>query len=87
MFALLLYSGESTSHILRVAIKARSRALGPFHPSFDVNKIIKEALVKTLPADAHIRLSNRLFISVTRVSDGKSVILSQFDSKEDLIQV
>lgn len=79
--------GEATSEILKVAIKARSRALGPFHPSFDVNKIIYDGLIKTLPEDAHLRANGKLFISVTRVSDGKNVRLSQFDSKEDLIQV
>lgn len=43
--------------------------------------------MNALPDDAHKRVSGRLHISVTRVSDGKNVILSQFDSKEDLIQV
>jgi hypothetical protein len=80
-------SGESTSEVLKVAIQARSRALGPFHPTFDVNKIIRDALEKVLPEDCHKRVNGRLHISVTRVSDSKNVILSQFDSKEDLIQV
>lgn len=78
--------GESTSEILQVAIKARSRALGPFHPSFDVNKIIYDGLVKTLPDDAHLRANGRLFISVTRISDGQNVIIDQFKSKEELIK-
>lgn len=82
-----LISGESTSDILQVAIKARARALGPFHPSFDVNKIIADLLFKTLPDDAHKRASGRLNISATRVSDGKNVIINKFDSKEDLIKV
>lgn len=70
-----------------MATQARSRALGPLHPTFDVNKIIRDALEKVLPEDAHKRVNGRLNISVTRVHDGKNVILSQFDSKEDLIQV
>ena len=70
-----------------MAIKARARALGPFHPSFDVNKIIYDGLVKTLPDDCHKRATGRLYISATRVSDGKNVLISQFDSKEDLIRV
>lgn len=79
--------GDSTSDILKVAVKARSRALGPFHPGFDINKIIFDALIKTLPDDAHKRVSGKLHISVTRVSDGKNVLLNQFDSKEELVQV
>ncbi|RWS07584.1 patatin-like phospholipase domain-containing protein 2 [Dinothrombium tinctorium] len=77
----------STTHILKVAIQARSRALGPFHPAFDINKIIADALRKVLPEDAHLMVNGRLHISVTRVTDGQNVILSQFYSKEDLIQV
>ncbi|XP_076320466.1 patatin-like phospholipase domain-containing protein 2 isoform X2 [Tachypleus tridentatus] len=38
------------------------------------------------PEDAHLRCRGRLHISVTRVSDGENVLLTQFDSKEDLIQ-
>lgn len=84
---MLHFAGESTSQVLKVATEARSRALGPFHPTFDVNKIIRDALEKVLPEDAHIKVNGRLHISVTRVHDGKNVILSVFDSKEDLIQV
>ncbi|KAI1296718.1 Patatin-like phospholipase domain-containing protein 2 [Halotydeus destructor] len=78
--------GNSASDILKVAIKARSRVLGPFHPTFDVNRIMRDAMDSALPVDAHKRVNGRLHISVTRVSDGKNVILSQFDSREDLIQ-
>lgn len=87
LICLFSFSAESTSDLLKVAIKARSRALGPFHPTFDVTKILYDALVKALPDDAHKKVSGRLFISVTRVSDGKNKIISHFDSKDDLIQV
>lgn len=39
-----------------------------------------------LPDDAHVRVSGKLHISLTRVYDGKNVIVSQFNSKEDLMQ-
>jgi patatin-like phospholipase domain-containing protein 2 len=79
--------GESTSEILQVAIKARHRALGPFHPAFDVNQIIYDGLNKTLPDDCHHKLTGRLYVSVTRVSDGKNVLINQFNSKDDVIRV
>ncbi|XP_046917761.2 uncharacterized protein LOC124498094 [Dermatophagoides farinae] len=78
--------GESTSEILNVAMRARARALGPFHPSFDINRILYDLLMRTLPDDAHIRANGRMYISVTRVSDGKNVIINQFKSKEELIK-
>lgn len=43
--------------------------------------------MKTLPDDAHIRANGRLFISVTRLSDGKNVLINQYQSKDDLIKV
>lgn len=44
-------------------------------------------LFQFLPDDAHIRVNGKLHISLTRVYDGKNVIVSQFNSKEDLLQV
>ncbi|XP_013787780.1 patatin-like phospholipase domain-containing protein 2, partial [Limulus polyphemus] len=78
--------GESTTDVLKIAVKARARALGPFHPGFDINNILHDGLTNMFPEDAHIRCKGRLHISVTRVSDGENVLLTQFDSKEDLIQ-
>ena len=40
-----------------------------------------------MPDDAHVRVSGKLHVSLTRVRDGKNVIVSQFDSREELIQV
>lgn len=78
--------GESTTDVLRIAGEARSRTLGPLHPRFDLNKILHEGLVKLLPEDAHLRCNGRLHVSVTRCSDGKNILLSEFSSKDELIQ-
>ncbi|KAG0415907.1 hypothetical protein HPB47_006935 [Ixodes persulcatus] len=78
--------GESTTYVLRIAVRARQRALGPLHPGFDINSIIHDGLVKLLPDNAHLMCNGRLHVSLTRVSDGKNVLLSHFDSREDLIQ-
>ncbi|XP_063914547.1 patatin-like phospholipase domain-containing protein 2 isoform X1 [Zophobas morio] len=79
--------GETTSDVLRVAIEARKRSLGPFNPSFNIHNLLLEGLEKFLPDDAHVRVSGKLHVSLTRVRDGKNVIVSQFDSREELIQV
>ncbi|KAL6426109.1 hypothetical protein ACFW04_008996 [Cataglyphis niger] len=78
--------GEMTSNVLRLAGEARQHTLGPFSPSFDVQHFLLENLRKFLPDDAHIRVNGKLHISMTRVYDGKNVIVSQFNSKEDLMQ-
>lgn len=76
----------ATTDILRVAIDARARALGPFHPSFNINTTVREALERGLPDDVHVRASGKLHISLTRAYDSANVIVSQFDSKEEVIQ-
>lgn len=43
--------------------------------------------MRTLPDDAHKKANGRLYISVTRMSDGKNVIINKFKSKEELIKV
>ncbi|XP_068218682.1 1-acylglycerol-3-phosphate O-acyltransferase Pnpla3-like isoform X1 [Palaemon carinicauda] len=78
--------GTITSSVLKTATEARSRTLGPFSPTFNVEKLLREGLFSVLPDDAHKIVSGKLFISVTRVSDGKNILLSQFDSREELIQ-
>ncbi|XP_050409774.1 patatin-like phospholipase domain-containing protein 2 isoform X1 [Patella vulgata] len=78
--------GECTNFTLRLATKARSRTLGPLHPSFNINKILREALRQVLPSNAHELATGRLFISLTRVSDKQAVIVSEYESKEELIQ-
>ncbi|KAL4225553.1 Patatin-like phospholipase domain-containing protein 2 [Mactra antiquata] len=78
--------GECTKFTLRLATKARSFSIGPLHPSFKITKILRDALREVLPDNAHEIASGRLFISLTRVSDRQSVIVSEYSSKEELIQ-
>ncbi|KAJ8982979.1 hypothetical protein NQ317_001419 [Molorchus minor] len=79
-------SSEMTSDVLQVAIDARSRSLGAFSPSFNIHRLLLANLEKFLPDDAHVRVSGKLHISLTRVHDGKNVVVTQFDSREELIQ-
>lgn len=73
--------------MIEVAKEARRRNLGPLHPSFNLVKVLKTGLSRDLPADAHVLASGRLCVSLTRVSDGENVLVSDFSSKEELIQV
>ena len=73
--------------VISVAKEARKRNLGPLHPSFNLVKVLKAGLERDLPADAHLRVAGRLSVSLTRVADGENVLVSDFNSKEELIQV
>ncbi|XP_050457192.1 patatin-like phospholipase domain-containing protein 2 isoform X2 [Cataglyphis hispanica] len=77
---------ETVNGILYMAHTARQHALGPFSPYFNMQHILFENLQRILPDDAHIRVNGKLHISLTRVYDRKNVIVSQFNSKEDLLQ-
>lgn len=57
------------------------------HPSFNLVKIVRHMLRGTLPADCHQRASGRLGISLTRVTDGENVLVTQFNNKEEVVQV
>ncbi|XP_014229453.1 patatin-like phospholipase domain-containing protein 2 [Trichogramma pretiosum] len=77
---------DMTSQLLRLAKEARTRTLGPFSPSLNVQHFLLDSLQKLLPDDAHLRVSGKLHISLTRVYDGKNVIVSQYNSREDVLQ-
>ncbi|UJR22863.1 hypothetical protein I4U23_025892 [Adineta vaga] len=79
--------GQMCSDALEIAIRARSRALGPLHPTFSIVDIIRNGLRRILPPNAHEICSGRLFISLTRWKDNKNVVISQFHNREELIQV
>lgn len=44
------------------------------------------SFIQILPQDAHIKVSGKLHISLTRVRDGHNVIVSHFETREDLLQ-
>jgi len=70
-----------------MAREARKRKLGPLHPAFNLLQIVRRSMVELLPPDAHLRASGKLCVSLTRVSDGKNVIVSEFDTRDELIEV
>ncbi|XP_076590052.1 patatin-like phospholipase domain-containing protein 2 [Chaetodon auriga] len=73
--------------VLTVAKEARKHILGVFHPTFSLLRVVRDSLLEKLPADAHLRASGKLCVSLTRIADGKNVLVSEFDSREELIQV
>ncbi|XP_004070027.1 patatin-like phospholipase domain-containing protein 2 [Oryzias latipes] len=78
--------GETGASFFEVAKEARKRFLGPMHPSFNLVKIVRLMLRRTLPAECHHQANGRLGISLTRVTDGENVLVSHFNNKEELIQ-
>jgi hypothetical protein len=77
--------GDLTKHVLEIAEEARKRPLGPMHPKFDVSKELKNRLDLILPEDIHIRATGKMHISMTRVSDKKSIIVSEFSTRQSYL--
>lgn len=77
---------DSAEFVIRLAKRAHSLTLGPLHPSFNVVRTLRRSFERILPENAHELASGRLHISLTRVSDLKNVIVSEFFSKEDLVE-
>ncbi|XP_055048580.2 ubiquinol-cytochrome-c reductase complex assembly factor 6 isoform X1 [Misgurnus anguillicaudatus] len=73
-------------NLLEMSQEARKGTLGAVHPTFNLLKIIRNILIRDLPDNAHLLATGRLCVSLTRVSDGTNVMVSEFRSKEDLIQ-
>uniref|UniRef100_A0A8C9SM81 PNPLA domain-containing protein n=1 Tax=Scleropages formosus TaxID=113540 RepID=A0A8C9SM81_SCLFO len=46
----------------------------------------KYVLRRLLPKNAHLLATGRLFVSMTRIPDGRNVLVSEFHSREDVIQ-
>ncbi|KAM6370078.1 omega-hydroxyceramide transacylase-like [Pluvialis apricaria] len=55
-------------------------------PGGKVIKLLKEVLNKYLPTNAHQLVSGKLHVILTRLHDWKCVVVSEFASREDLIQ-
>ncbi|KAM5336044.1 1-acylglycerol-3-phosphate O-acyltransferase PNPLA3 [Glossophaga mutica] len=65
--------------------QVRSQSLGILHPSFNMHEYFREALHRHLPANVHQLVSGKVGISLTRVSDWENVLVSDFQSKDEVV--
>ena len=78
---LCVFSVKITKILLDVAKIVRCRA------KVDLAHLVREVLDENLPQDAHVKLSGRLHISVTLVAGLDTGLVTQFRSREHLIEV
>ena len=50
-------------------------------------RLVEVGLEEALPSNAHELCTGKLLISLTRVSDGANVVVSEYPTKKDLIDV
>ncbi|NXQ97106.1 PLPL1 protein, partial [Sagittarius serpentarius] len=72
--------------ILRKCYTKASCQFSPISQKIKLLKILKDVLNKYLPPNAHQLVSGKLHVILTRVHDWRSVVVSEFASREDLIQ-
>ncbi|KAM4738315.1 patatin-like phospholipase domain-containing protein 2 [Anableps anableps] len=72
--------------IILFAKQVMAVPFGPLNPSVSVFKWLESVLRKHLPSDAHHFASGRLGVAVTRLSDGMHLIMSEFQSKEEVVK-
>ncbi|KAI5137822.1 1-Acylglycerol-3-Phosphate O-Acyltransferase Pnpla3 [Manis pentadactyla] len=77
---------EKTVQIFMGLVQStRRRNIGIFHPSINVGKQLRKDLHRHLPANVHQLISGKMCISLTRVSDGQNVLVSDFQSKDEVV--
>lgn len=73
--------------IIEMTEDIRRRPLGVFDRSNQMVDILPKVLDKLFPSDAHKLVSGRLYVCMTRLKDMKCVIVNEFESRKDLIDV
>ncbi|XP_026802289.3 patatin-like phospholipase domain-containing protein 2 isoform X1 [Pangasianodon hypophthalmus] len=86
MIACEMSPAKCCENLMAIAKEARKGMLSSMHPSFNLLKLTRQLMVRELPDNAHLLASGKLCVSLTRLSDGKNVLVSEFTSKDDLIQ-
>lgn len=60
--------------------------LGPLSPSCKMVQMMRQFLYRVLPEDSYKVATGKLHVSLTRFTDGESVVVSEYTSKEELIE-
>ncbi|XP_052017545.1 patatin-like phospholipase domain-containing protein 5 [Apodemus sylvaticus] len=88
--ALSIICGKSAdfacSNLLGLVRHVERLSLGIFHPAYGPIEHIRKRLQEDLPDNCHILASQRLGISMTRWPDGQNFIVTDFATRDELIQ-
>lgn len=84
MIALLCFASDEMKEYIHSGLKT---TLWCFTPGGRALRVLRSALHKFLPPNAHELVSGKLHIVLTRLHDWRTVTVSEFASKEELIQV
>uniref|UniRef100_A0A8C8ZNC1 Omega-hydroxyceramide transacylase n=1 Tax=Prolemur simus TaxID=1328070 RepID=A0A8C8ZNC1_PROSS len=90
VIAALVVCGIEMDEYLRVlnlgVSEVRKSFLGPFSPSCNMVKMMRKFLYQVLPDDSYKATTGKLHVTLTRFTDGENVVVSEYTSKEELIE-
>ncbi|XP_062396083.1 patatin-like phospholipase domain-containing protein 2 [Sardina pilchardus] len=78
--------GGVRDDVIEFAKLVREHSFGPLHPAVNVFKWMENTIRRRLPLESHKLASGRLCISMTRVPDGENVVVSEFQTHEDVVK-
>ncbi|ELW64487.1 Patatin-like phospholipase domain-containing protein 5 [Tupaia chinensis] len=88
--AVSIVCGKSTdfccTHLLSMVKQVERLSLGIFHPAYAPIEHITRQLRDHLPPDSHVQASRQLGISLTHWPDGQNLIVTDFATRDELIQ-
>ncbi|XP_060045691.1 omega-hydroxyceramide transacylase isoform X5 [Erinaceus europaeus] len=73
--------------VLNVGVaEVKKSFLGPLAPSCRMVQMMRRFLYQALPEDSYKVANGKLHVALTRLTDGESVVVSEYTSKEELIE-
>lgn len=78
---------KCSDYVVDLTNEARKNPLGPFSRQFDLVGNLRKGMEEYLPSDCHKIASGRLFISVTSLKNRKNYVISEYESKDELMKV
>ena len=76
---------EMARNIVDLALISSKQLLTTFNPTFNLSKLIRERMEKMLPDDIHLRVQDRLLVSMTKVWNPSNLAVNKFSSKAELL--
>ncbi|XP_036773375.2 omega-hydroxyceramide transacylase isoform X4 [Manis pentadactyla] len=90
VIAALVICGIEMEEYLRVlnvgVAEVKKSFLGPLSPSCKMVQMMRQFLYQVLPEDSYKAATGKLHVALTRLTDGESVVVSEYTSKEELIE-
>jgi hypothetical protein len=80
-------SADEYLRVLNVGLaEVKKSFLGPLSPSCKMVQKMRQFLYRVLPEDSYKFATGKLHVGLTRLTDGESVVVSEYTSKEELIE-